>query len=265
MRGSRRTAWNLGPAGCVLLCASRPRLTSCRYRSLPRVQGKCLGCRSFVFRHCECLSESMPSWLFEHGHSSSASTQVAAMTPSTLPVVDFVDDKHIHHPATPPNNSKIQLPPPVLQKPRSYLSRTNYGYLRALKSFWARTRGPSNPQYPPSMVASVNDSLQESQFEPFQLDSDGGNQEVDEIVVDQPWSDTYEPIVSLPKDTTGDVAEPIVTKRRPTSLLGRTLRWMMERYRDFFSSRFDDVEMERRFSEENWDSQRVSRDRSRYA
>ncbi|KAF9497205.1 hypothetical protein BDN71DRAFT_1388282 [Pleurotus eryngii] len=30
----------------------------------------------------------------------------------------------------------------------------------------------------------------------------------------------------------------------------------MERYRDFFSSRFDDVEMERRFSEENWDSQR---------
>ncbi|KDQ26662.1 hypothetical protein PLEOSDRAFT_1084474 [Pleurotus ostreatus PC15] len=106
------------------------------------------------------------------------------------------------------------------------------------------------------MVASVNDSLQESQFEPFQLDSDGGNQEVDEIVVDQPWSDTYEPIVSLPKDTAGDVAEPIVTKRRPTSLLGRTLRWMMERYRDFFSSRFDDVEMERRFSEENWDSQR---------
>ncbi|KAG9224045.1 hypothetical protein CCMSSC00406_0004339 [Pleurotus cornucopiae] len=198
----------------------------------------------------------MPSWLFEHGHSSSASTQAAAMTPSTLPVVDFVDDKHVHHPATPPNNSKIQLPPPVLQKPRSYLSRTNYGYLRALKSFWARTRGPSNPQYPPSMVASVNDSLQESQFEPFQLDSDGGNQEVDEIVVDQPWSDTYEPVVSLPKDTTGDIAEPIVTKCRPTSLLGRILRWMMERYRDFFSSKFDDVEMERRFSEENWDSQR---------
>ncbi|KAF4592996.1 hypothetical protein EYR38_008703 [Pleurotus pulmonarius] len=178
------------------------------------------------------------------------------MTPSTLPVVDFVDDKHIHHPSTPPNNSKIHLPPPVLQKPHSYLARSNYGYIRALKSFWARTRGPSNPQYPPSLVASVNDSVQESQFEPFQLDSDGGNQEVDEIVVDQPWSDTYEPIVSLPKDTTGDVPEPIVTKRRSTSLLGRTLRWSMERYRDFFSSRFDDVELERRFSEENWDSQR---------
>ncbi|KAG5220095.1 histidine kinase [Salix suchowensis] len=158
-----------------------------------------------VFRHCECLSESMPSWLFEHGHSSSASTQTAAMTPSTLPVVDFVDDKHIHHPATPPNNSKIQLPPPVLQKPPRFRWWQPGGRRNCCRS---------------TMVGYLRTRC------------------------------------LAPKDTTGDIAEPIVTKRRPTSLLGITFRWMMERYRDFFSSRFDDAEMERRFSEENWDSQR---------
>ncbi|KAJ8462504.1 hypothetical protein ONZ45_g17909 [Pleurotus djamor] len=179
------------------------------------------------------------------------------MTPSSFPLSTTIndDDKHSNNAfamPSPPARLKIVLAAPGPPK-------FGHGPSPPCPKF---KETQAEPIISSEILVGYTSKTAAGNFEPFPLRYHSGKQEVDEIVVDQPWSDTYEPSISLEhKDTGPDSVDPSTsrTTHRDAAHPGlwfRCRNWLRVRWVDFFSSRFEDEEQEARYRAESWGEQK---------